>query len=507
MNSKLIAGLCLSLAVLPLAAQTRDFGEGLVNLAPSRLLENHDGRSAHWSGIGRIEIKGEYSCTASLIDTRSPDSPDDAPAYLLTSGHCAEKRNGLMVTDRAVEGTVKFNFFADSEAQTFALKRVNWSSMQGVDIAIIELQASLSSVIAAGIEPIRIAETIVPEGQDILLVGAPLRPRDGYLRVAACTQQVSAQVLEQPWFWRHTVKNQCRDAMQGGSGSPLLNRTSNEMFAVMGTTTQGSTKATTIELPLGFPALSPDSNYANPVTYLRNCFVNGVLSQDPQQCPLFPTFSVDFKSAPKQHAKIGLDTEGQAIYPGWDLNFSLDTPFYRYKIVDHAIECEKPDHYSPTLPAKDARVDDAMGPHIGMQLLCIVGVTSVDERPAPGLMRNALTLAAELLAAGPTEAPRLNIKRQRNGYVVGNEFDPRLFDHYTSKMGPPQSTDCADPQGYLKSNRPRFVTPSRLPLKICTQAYDLNGQPSAVREDLLPEIPVEKERLPQGTRFSHIGLG
>ena len=507
MNSKLIAGLCLSLAALPLAAQTRDFGEGLANLAPSRLLENHDGRSAHWSGIGRLEITGEYSCTASLIDTRSPDSPDDAPAYLLTSGHCAEKRNGLMVTDRTVEGTIKFNFFADSEAQTFALKRVNWSSMQGIDIALIELQAPLNSVIAAGIQPLRIAEGIAPQGQDILLVGAPLHLDDGHLRIAACTQQASGDVLEQPWFWRHTMKNQCRDAREGGSGSPLLHRISNEMFAVMGTTTQGSTQATTVELPLGFPELSPDSNYGNPVTFLRDCFVDGVLSQDPQQCPLFPTFSVDFKSAPKQHAKMGLDTEGQAIYPGWDLSFTLDTAWYRYKIVDRASECENPDYYSPAIPAKDARIDDTMGPRIGMQLLCIVGVTSVDERPAQGLMRNALTLAVELLAAGPSEAPKLNIKRLLAGYVVTSELDPRLSAYYTSKMGPPQSTDCADPQGYKKFHMSRFVTPSRLPLKICTQAYDLNGQPSAVREDLLPEIIVEQDPLPAGIRFSHIGLG
>lgn len=505
MNVKLIAGLCLGVGLLPLWAQANDFGDGLANLAPSRILENHDGRFSHWSGIGRIAAKNGLHCTATLIDTRSPSSPADAPAYLLTSGHCVERKNGLIVTDRAVKGTIQFNFFTDTKAQTFALKRIVWSSMQGVDLALVELVEPLNSLIDAGIAPVRIAENAPAAGHDILQVGAPLALGTGHLRLAACTLEDSGAILERPWFWRHTVKNQCRDAKKGGSGSPMLTRENNEVFAVLGTTTQDSSPIPPVELPQGFPQLSADSNYGNPVSFLRRCFVDGTLSQDPEQCPLFPTFSADFKSPAKQYAKISLNEQGQPIYPTWDLHFSLDTPFYRYKRVERASECENPHDYSPAIPAKDARIDEVIGSRTGLHLLCLVGVASADERPSQGLMRNALTLAVELLAVGPTELPKLNISRVEDGHGVSYVQDPRLFSHYTVKIGPPERIDCADPAGFSKA-RPwgHFFSSQQLPVKMCTQAYDLNGQPSPVRENLLPLVG-EKGPPLKPTRITRLG--
>lgn len=507
MNPKRLAGLCLGIGWFPLTLQAADFGEALANLSPSKVLENRDGRYNHWNGIGRIESTDGMRCTATLLDTRSPASPAGAPAYLLTSGHCVEKKNGLIVTDRAVKGTVQFNYFTDSKAHTFALKRIVWSSMQGVDMALIELQDSLGTLIDAGIEPIRIAEEVPAEGRDILLVGAPLKPGTGHLRLAACTQQNSGEVLEQPWLWRHTVKNQCLDAGPGGSGSPVLTRDSNEVFAVLGTTTQGNPTAAPAELPKGFPVLSLDSSYGNPVTFLRHCFVDGVLSQEPEQCSLFPVFSVTFKTPAKHYAKIGLDEQDRTFYPDWNLNFSLDTPFYRYKIVDQASECESPHHYSPALAAEDTRINDPIGPEPGMHRLCIVGVTSAEERPSPGLMRNALTLAVELLAAGPTDQPKLDIVRDNYGFNLYTHSNPRGFSHHTGKSGPPQSTDCANPEGYRQLGRPRYVPASSLPLKVCTRAHDVNGQASVAHEHVLPELPQEERRPLPKTRFSYVGQG
>lgn len=507
MNSKRIAVLGIGIGLLPLWVQASDFGQGLANLSPSITLESRDGRNTHWSGIGNLKIKNGFTCSATLLDTRSAASPSDAPAYLLTSGHCVEKRNGLMVTDRAVEGSVQFNLFTDTTPLAFALKRINWSSIQGVDLALVELKAPLREVIAAGIEPMKVAGQPPAAGEDILLLGVPQGFGGDHLRLAACTQQDSGDVLEQPWFWRSTVKNQCRDVRQGSSGSPLLTRASNEVFAVLGTSTQNN-QTGTLELPQGFPLLSPGSNYGNPVTFMQACFVNGVLSQDPAQCALFPTFSVTFKSPPKQYAKPRLDDENRAIYPRWDLSFSLNTAFYRYKVVDRAEACENPHDYSPATLANDARINDAIGPRVGMHMLCMLGVSSAEERPSAGLMRNALTLATELLPAGPTEMPKLNIKTVGKGYVLSTVYDPRVASRHTRKFGPPQSTDCGDPQGYFRALSPYFQAgPPRLPMKVCTQAFDLNGQASPVREDLLPVIVDAGTPAKQtGTKIIRIGL-
>ncbi|MCK9734366.1 hypothetical protein LT705_22610 [Pseudomonas syringae pv. syringae] len=49
-------------------------------LAPSIALLNADGSRDHWSGVGRINSRSGSNCTATLINSRSIDSPPDAPA-------------------------------------------------------------------------------------------------------------------------------------------------------------------------------------------------------------------------------------------------------------------------------------------------------------------------------------------------------------------------------------------------------------------------------------------
>ncbi|KTC10428.1 hypothetical protein AO388_05250 [Pseudomonas sp. ICMP 10191] len=57
-----------------------DGGEGLMTLAPSIALLNADGSRDHWNGVGRINSRSGSNCTATLINSRSVDSPPDAPA-------------------------------------------------------------------------------------------------------------------------------------------------------------------------------------------------------------------------------------------------------------------------------------------------------------------------------------------------------------------------------------------------------------------------------------------
>jgi hypothetical protein len=199
MKSKFSPVISCSFALLSLSvvAQPVDFGDGLENLSPSKVLANQDGRHDHWKGIGRIQSDNGRTCTAVLIDTRTDNSPPDASAYVLTSGHCLYRtHNGVIIADQPVSGTVTFNYFADTleHQQPFPLKRVNWSSMQGVDLAIVELQASLKTLINSGIEPLQMADEAPEADADILIVGAPLAFKSPYMRLAACTHQPSGDV-------------------------------------------------------------------------------------------------------------------------------------------------------------------------------------------------------------------------------------------------------------------------------------------------------------------------
>lgn len=492
MKTKLstLTGCAFAVCIWAAGAHAKDFGDGLENLSPSRILNNQDGRYDHWRGIGRIRSDNGRACTATLIDTRSADSDARGPAYVLTSGHCLyRKNNGVMLSDSPVSGTVTFNYFVDTvdHQQPYPLKRVNWSSMQGVDLAIVELQASLDSLILAGIQPLAIAEQVPEVGSDVLVAGAPLPFETPYLRMAACSQQSAIEVIKQPWVWRHVVKNQCRDIEQGSSGSPVLTRDSNKVFAVLNTTTLAKAGGGPNAVPTPDVA-APDQagNFGNPVSYLRSCFVDGEFNNDPRICPLFPTFSIEFAAngQPKPYAKIKLDAEGKTIYPAWNVAFSIDKPLYRYKAVRRALECEDPDHYSHTITATDARIDASIGPQPGVNMLCILGVDSADERPFQGLMRNALTLATELQIASPPSAPDLKISQRGDLYTVTWESGPLIGKH-TFKVGPHESTDCNDPAGYANAWRPLRPRAHHLPLKVCTYAYDHAGQRSEVREDVL----------------------
>ncbi|MBC3951472.1 trypsin-like serine peptidase [Pseudomonas folii] len=471
-----LTGCAFAVCFWAAGAHTKDFGDGLENLSPSRVLANQKGQNDHWRGIGRIESDTGRSCTATLIDTRSVNNEASAPAYVLTSGHCLyRKNNGVIITDHQVTGTVTFNYFADTveHQQRYPLKRVNWSSMQGVDLAIVELQASLESLIAAGIEPLQIAEKTPQADTNILIVGAPLAFQNPYLRSAACTHQPSGALIVQPWVWRHTVKNQCKDLKEGSSGSPALTRDNNRVFAVINTVT-----------PSG-------GNFGNPISYLRPCFVAGQLSTDPEICPLFPTFSVEPVGHILRYTKVRLAPDGKEIYPDWNVAFSIDKPFYRFKTVREAIECENPNDYSHAIEATNARVIDQIGPQTGTHMLCLLGIESGDERPSPGLMRNALTFATELQAAGPPSPAQVQFTQRSGRYIIKWDYDPSLVSRQTFKFGPAQTTACDDPGGYRGAWRTLYVKPNQLPVKICTYAYDHADQPSAVREDVLEKMKSE----------------
>lgn len=487
MKSKPSLVICCALSLYSLAAisQPIDYGDGMENLSPSRLLTNQQGRFDHWKGIGRIRSDDGSTCTATLIDTRTDSSAETGPAYVLTSGHCLyRKHNGLILVDQPVTGTVTFNYFADTveHHQPFALKRVNWSSMQGVDLAVVELQASLETLIAAGIEPLQLAQEAPYAGTDVLTVGAPLGFKSPQLRLAACSHELSAEFIEQPWVWRHTVRNQCKDLRMGSSGSPVLTRNTNEVFAVINTTTLLSPGANAADSPISDGNFG---NFGNPISYLRPCFVAGHFSNDPEICPLFPTFSVEPAAPVRSRTKVKLDAEGNEIYPDWNLAFTIDKPFYRYKTVQHAIECEDPRDYSSAVEGKDARINARIGPQAGTHMLCLLGVDSADERPSPGLMRNALTFATELQPASPASPAQVQISHQGGRYIVNWNYDPDLIRKQTFKVGPTPSTDCSDPAGYRGAWRTLYVAQQRLPVKVCTYAYDHADQRSELREDVL----------------------
>jgi V8-like Glu-specific endopeptidase len=485
--------LCLSSALS--VAHSKDYGEGLQNFTESKVLKNEDGSHNHWRGIGRFITK-LGNCTATLLDTQDPSVPLPTPAYVLTAGHCIELTNANIVTNKPISGFMQFNYFTDTAPQNYVLKKIAWRSIQGVDLTIVELDVSLQTLLKEGIQPLRLATSRPADGTDALIVGAPLGFDEITLRMAACTLQQAAEIVEGRWVWRNTLMTRCKDIEGGSSGSPLLDRSTNEIIGVIGTGNL-TIQAYPCErhapcTPAGGRYIAiPGDVYGNPTNFLSGCFVQGRLVQDETSfCPLYPVFSVSAAAdSPQRYRRIGKNDDGSTEIPTWNYHFTINTPFYRHKTVRTAVDCEKPQDYSGVTSARDAFINTGIGDQVGMYFLCIAGVDSADQRPSEGLIKNVLSLPVEILANAPTAQPELSFSAGVQVLTSENEPPGRT---YAYKFGATGTTDCSDKTDYSTSEYLyAWLDNSDLPGTFCTIAYDISGQASEPRMDILNSTPAK----------------
>jgi hypothetical protein len=465
--------LVLTLGSLPIAAMASDYGQGLPTPSEPLVLNNGNGENAHWSGIGRLYLPDRGQCIGSLIDTRSGEDEATGPAYVLTSGHCASKRNGLIVQDEPLVASIHFNFFADTPDRrpSFTVRRIVWSSVQGSDLALLELDASLAEVMAQDIQPLAIGSAL-EDGSAVLMVGEPTATDEG-LKLSACSEHSLPWLMESPWLWRNLKRNDCQGAGKGASGSPILERSSNKVISVLNSE-------------------ADDELVAIPAQRLLGCFEGGKANLDLPSCALTPGFQLTQTELEtfKPLGRLQLDEQGQLSAPGWNFRFTLDKPRFRFKTVGDPLDCEMPTGYSGTEDTQVGLIDTPLEAQEGWQFLCVVGVESAEQLAMPGLMANALSIPMQLLPAGPVAAPVVAIERKANGdAIVTWTRNPPHITRYRAKRGAPETTDCTDMKGYGAVPHNQFVfKANKLPLKLCTVAIDGLRESSAPRTDLIPRL-------------------
>ncbi|MDR2316074.1 MAG: serine protease [Pseudomonas sp.] len=453
----------LSLALLsPLA----DASSSPAPLAAVETLYNSSGQSQQWTGVGRL-IASEWHCIGTLLDTRATDEALTGPAYILTAGHCAGGVNGKVIVDRPITGSIAFNYFVDTQDQrrTVPLKRTVWNSLQGADLALLELDATLEELIAQGIAPLKLGASPTP-GSKIQVVGEPISIGKG-LRLSTCTERFQSTSSSGSWVWRNVRRNDCQGIDKGASGSPVIDIGSDRLVSVVN-------------------SLYDTDVGAIPVHRVQGCFRAGRADLDLDSCQLLPGFQLEpqgngFKTVTK--AKTLAD--GSLEPARWGFGFLIDTPRYRYKTTTDALACEDPAGYSGTIPSNEAMIDDPIGPAPGTHYLCLVGVQSPDQLPSPALMANSLSLAVELLPPGAPQA-QVTIERLPAGGTRINWLRAPDIVFYRVKRGAPATTDCNDLSGYrLLRGYSRDIPDSDLPLMLCSVAIDVIGQNSELRTDLL----------------------
>lgn len=462
----------------------------LTDRGPSLLLENASGAFNHWKGIGRLESLGSSRCTAVLIDTRSPGSPRNAPAYVLSSGHCNHPQVGMTATNLKLQGHMEFNYFRDSadQRQVYPLKRLVWSSQQNIDLAVVELAVPLQQLIDDGIQPLKLADTQPAVNDAVLAVGAPEIAGNGYtLRASACTFEGNVDIAEFPYVWNANLRNRCQDVLPGASGSPLLNRSDGKIVGITGTTTRGSQEAdqclkdAPCELTDGQGAWHADTNYASPVTRLNACLANGRFDMSRPGCDMQPTFTV----FPHQPFALIPILKVATRHPAWDLRFSTDTSHYYRKLARQPSQCQDPRGYGEALSSKNARIHPPRLTEPGVHLLCLVG-SDLSTDPLPtSAVRNAFVLPMRAVDDTPPPTQNLTLTRLENGResVVFN-YTTRV-PHYQYKFGNPATTDCADDRGYKHAFYAFTISPRLMPATLCTRTTDVAGTVSPPRSDLI----------------------
>ncbi|MEX3777095.1 serine protease [Pseudomonas sp. MYb118] len=406
--------LLIPLITLTLSAtvHAKDLGEGLANESDAVLLKNADNRYKHWNGVGKMFLDDVPGCTASLLDTRDYANRATGPAYLLTAAHCIPGVSGPKPSGQYKE-SVKFNYFNDtySTSKSYAIKSAVWQDYDNSDIALYELEVPLATLIADGITPLRLASQWAEVSTDVLIVNAPEHLPDSGLRLAACAQQyTSADLVEGDRVYVGALKNRCRQVLPGSSGSPVLDRLSGQILAVVATSTGGASvenrcdNNAPCEARNGKIKWFADTHYSHPADYLAGCFRKGAFTKVANACTAgygFPIAHLEY--FPTQYLVMPASATDPA--PTISTEFLVRTPYYRYKTAREARDCWSSRQYSGVISANKTVLDAPVARDPGMHYLCVVGVKSVNQKPDAALMKSAWITPAQLVERTPVTLP------------------------------------------------------------------------------------------------------
>ena len=465
--------------------------------AGSKLLNNADGSLNRLKGIARFD--GASNCTGTFIQT---SERADAPAYLITNGHCAQRwhANDVYRDEPASDFTATFNYFVETnDAQIPVQARVVvCSTMKGRDVAIVELEATIGDLIGQGVQPFAIADAAPTPAVAIRIFGVPITgiaAEEQYLRREDCSMTGQVDLLEFQWHFFDAFRNTCRDVFGGSSGSPVLAEGSDAIFALINTTSIGGKYACALGVPCEVTEtgtqLRSSTSYATPIVGLSRCFdADGRFDLDTPNCPLDDGHQLTLSGHPLQAIQpIVTDDTGATRRAVWGTTLSGDFTHYRYKTgAVSRVDCREEAGYSDPISLED---DDLIGEEIpeaeGFYYLCVIAGNSPTgdetwQRPA-----DPTVVFAQIDTTPPVIAPILFVRESESDYSVQPIFElPELTD-YIWKFGQPATTDCSDLAGYRRYRRIalRVDKSNQIPAKVCVIGYDYADNPTPPLERII----------------------
>lgn len=463
----------------------------------SVLLKNKDQQYNHWNGIGKLYKDDRPWCTASLLDTRDVNSGTSGPAYALTAAHCISQISGPKA-DVPFKASIKFNYFIDtpSDYKSYEINKANWVNLASSDAAIVELTVSLDTLLKEGITLLKLAAVAPSEIGKVHIVGVPGGLREDTLQMSTCIQEpTDATVLDTIGVFTNYQKNNCNGIRGGSSGSPVIDTKTGHITGVLMGSFYNKTTGDDLCFWHALCDVKPtdnfptgEANHSFPIDYFLSCFENGYFNADARACTLKPNF--DFTSKRNSSPEIILkpvNTEDKT--PLWGVEFSMSTPFYRFKTVRDAKACYSPHRYSDAISTINATIDAPIGRKEGMYYLCLLGVESSEQQPSIGLRRNTQILSARLVepsAIKPSE-PTFTLEPFEHDFIVRfrEESSRSIWTQYY--VGPEGETNCADiDRKHFKRVSFGFrLTAASLPQTLCSYNESRDLSKSDVRTDLL----------------------
>ena len=461
--------------------------------AYSTLLENADGQNDALSGVARVN--GATTCSGAFV---APVDAADAPAYVLTNGHCAQDwdANRVIVDQEPGDGwRVTFNYFIDTPeaAVTVPVRRVAYSTMKGRDVALLELDTTVGDLTAQGITPVGIAAA-APDGQfDMRVVGAPVTGVPAgvaFLRQERCRAGGRADLFEFTWHFTDAIPNVCQDIYGGSSGSPAFIGDEPAIVGLINTTNIGGVTPCGLGVPCEVwpegTALVRDTSYATPVVGLNACFDDsGAFDLAAPECPLDPGNQLLISGYPTQGTRNPVENpDGTAATATWNATLAGDLTHFRYKIIGPGEPgCREDIEYSPvyTLAERDL-IDEPLPAEEGSYLLCVLAGMGELEDETWQPAEFATQVRVEVDNTPPALTPELSILRDEFGGLRFEPiFAPPELSDFVVKFGPAGETDCADPEGFLRYRRFPFDVPAeQMPARLCVIGFDSPGNAGEV---------------------------
>jgi hypothetical protein len=243
-------------------------------------------------------------CTMFLLDTKVLTGP----GYILTNAHCTLHHLGLnaLKSDevRTNESTVyraQFNHFvgvARRERIEFRIRKIVYYTEFGTDLAVFEIDSTLSDLIDRGIKPLSIDQISPNVGQKVRLIGAPLLRLNRDLRslhiTSECQITGKANLKNGEYSAPNSFVHNC-SSIEGFSGGPLIDVKTEKVVLINSHGDAGDSSdpiCTYASRPCevdenGGVRSVPEHNYGQLLDALPSCFNNaGVFNLELEECRL-----------------------------------------------------------------------------------------------------------------------------------------------------------------------------------------------------------------------------